>query len=448
MRYALAPALFLLWTWSPVAHAQASWVLVEATTGQPIEWVGGSDGRFFGSNYSDPAILRSDDEGATVEVVAERLVGAPYVLKALFENRGTLAAWFVDDTSTDGVAFFSRDQGETWFGGDNLLPDNVFVTGFGVIGDTLVLSTDAESIPGGGFGPLRVLWSADDGASWVSQAITDSPSAGAAISRRLFVDRGALYNTSGKGLYRATRGAEGWVPVTDGDLSVGGGSGLNLWDATVAEGATYVSTSGGCGGFRPGVYRRRVGEAAWARIDVATRLGLDTSPCYPNGGLAASGDVLAQLVTLPQGRETPGVAVSLDQGETWAFVGEGLPRIPDDGVAPLRLFSAGSRIYVSVFDGEKATLYRLELKSSTSSEPAPSGPAVRLWPNPVRDRLQIEAQGAATVRVTDLLGRVVSGPTEIPGHGTVSMRGLSPGVYLVTVESASAVHTRRVVRVR
>lgn len=66
-------------------------------------------------------------------------------------------------------------------------------------------------------------------------------------------------------------------------------------------------------------------------------------------------------------------------------------------------------------------------------------------PNPATGRVQIaleETQGRATVRIMDIRGRVVREKT---AEGTIDIKGLPSGLYLVRVETAAGVSTKRLV---
>lgn len=59
---------------------------------------------------------------------------------------------------------------------------------------------------------------------------------------------------------------------------------------------------------------------------------------------------------------------------------------------------------------------------------------VTVWPNPVRDRLTLRAPAGSAFRVTDLRGVTVCGGTADGPTTDIALPGLSPGVYLLTVQ--------------
>lgn len=102
----------------------------------------------------------------------------------------------------------------------------------------------------------------------------------------------------------------------------------------------------------------------------------------------------------------------------------------------------------------------LYVTGGTDAAPSPSSPGVEilgLAPNPVRDQvtLQFRARtpGLAAVSVYDALGRRVRQRGAVVGGGAVlavalDVRGLAPGVYVVRVETAAGVASRRLAVVR
>lgn len=424
------------------ASAQTGWVPLDAPPGSPVYWNAGTGGYLLGADgfrEQFERLYRTPDNARTVEVIPNPSVPPGYRLNGFWATGGVFALWFQDGVSfRDGLLYFSRDLGLTWSVGA-LLPDTEPID-FAVLGDTLVFAADSEGPrPGVGFGPLRVVWSADGGASWMSQPLDSNPLPGAEsqFSRSLFVDRGAVHAATTRGLYRATRGAENWVRVTDGALGVGGGR-LNLWDSAVTDdGTAYTTTSGGCGAFLPGLYRRLPGEVVWARIDVEDELDVPDAACYPFLGLAAVGDTVVTLLTLPTGFPLPGVPISGNRGETWQYAGEGLPTASSGGVAPGSVFEANGDVYAYADDGPNIRLYRLRRSAEVAAEPTPALGSFKTWPNPARDVLRIEADGPAVVRVLDVTGRVVVGWSQADARGRIDVSKLPAGIYTLDARVSS-----------
>jgi len=59
----------------------------------------------------------------------------------------------------------------------------------------------------------------------------------------------------------------------------------------------------------------------------------------------------------------------------------------------------------------------------------------RLYPDPAATQLTIEAPGAATYAATDVLGRCVLGGALAPGRQTITLTGLVPGNYVLTIQN-------------
>ena len=418
----------LLWTTSAVA--QTAWLPVERAPDGRTQWRAGSSDLLVG--FGSDGLVRSRDGGATAERVFEGIETEGYRIQDVYASGGVLAVWAVDEaTYRNGLAFFSRDDGDTWTSG--VVPD-AFVGDFAAIGDTLVFGVDSAEGTGNAPGPLRVMWSADDGATWVSEPL-DDPSFEASFTRTVFVSGGALHAATPRGLYRASQGAEGWTRVTTGALGEAGGR-INLWDGAVGGGAVYASTSGGCGGLLPGVYRLPAGETEWVRSDVEASLSLDAAACYLDGTLAAVGDTVVTGLRLTDGAAMPGVPLSADGGATWQLVGEGLARQADGGVTLLRAFPAMGTIYVEMYepDGAHAPTGYYRLRAApVGSEPSLEAPRVRVWPNPASSTLRVETRAPVTLRVYSATGRLVLRETRVAGVADVDVTGLRPGVYLLDV---------------
>lgn len=84
--------------------------------------------------------------------------------------------------------------------------------------------------------------------------------------------------------------------------------------------------------------------------------------------------------------------------------------------------------------------------SSTSATARVETEAVAVWPNPVRDRLTLRAPAGSAFRVTDLRGVTVCGGTADGPTTDIALPGLSPGVYLLTVQCGDKVLNKRFIK--
>lgn len=84
--------------------------------------------------------------------------------------------------------------------------------------------------------------------------------------------------------------------------------------------------------------------------------------------------------------------------------------------------------------------------SGTSATARVETEAVAVWPNPVRDRLTLRAPAGSAFRVTDLRGVTVCGGTADGPTTDIALPGLSPGVYLLTVQCGDKVLNKRFIK--
>lgn len=84
--------------------------------------------------------------------------------------------------------------------------------------------------------------------------------------------------------------------------------------------------------------------------------------------------------------------------------------------------------------------------SGTSATARVETEAVAVWPNPVRDRFTLRAPAGSAFRVTDLRGVTVCGGTADGPTTDIALPGLSPGVYLLTVQCGDKVLNKRFIK--
>ena len=83
--------------------------------------------------------------------------------------------------------------------------------------------------------------------------------------------------------------------------------------------------------------------------------------------------------------------------------------------------------------------------TSTAAESAPVRPELRVFPNPVVDRLSVHGAAGHRIEITDLLGRLF-GRIEVAGESeTLDLSGAAAGLYLVRFTGDSGVTVRTVV---
>ncbi len=72
---------------------------------------------------------------------------------------------------------------------------------------------------------------------------------------------------------------------------------------------------------------------------------------------------------------------------------------------------------------------------------------VKAWPNPVNDRLFVEAKGLQfQVSFYDALGRMIRGAVEMDEAGSIDLQGLSSGLYMLKISSKEQTISIRVLK--
>jgi hypothetical protein len=110
--------------------------------------------------------------------------------------------------------------------------------------------------------------------------------------------------------------------------------------------------------------------------------------------------------------------------------------------------AADGSVFISLDDGKQCVL-KITPPTTTSVEDAGEETDVRVFPNPVRDILECTIPGEATrVSVYDAHGARVDQRVNVTGNVQFSTEKLPNGMYIVVVEGAGTIFTKRVVVAR
>ena len=171
----------------------------------------------------------------------------------------------------------------------------------------------------------------------------------------------------------------------------------------------------------------------------------DDEPEIPVTGISLS----PTYIELTEG-ETAQLTVTIepedatDRSISWESSDEDIATVGADGT--VRAIAAGtSLITVTTTDGGYTAECRVTVVGGTDVEMT-AADAVTVYPNPVRDVLNVETGGAAVVRMemTDATGHAVM---SIEGDvHTVDVSALPEGLYLLRIETGSGVTVRRIVK--
>lgn len=96
--------------------------------------------------------------------------------------------------------------------------------------------------------------------------------------------------------------------------------------------------------------------------------------------------------------------------------------------------SSGYNSYLTVDD--------IALEGSTAAVHSVVGPTIKIWPNPAGEYVAFDMQEALNghVRVTDISGRVMAEQPLVQGNNQISLAGVSPGMYIISITDAET-HT-------
>jgi hypothetical protein len=70
-----------------------------------------------------------------------------------------------------------------------------------------------------------------------------------------------------------------------------------------------------------------------------------------------------------------------------------------------------------------------------------------MFPNPVKNTLNIEAPTRAQIRMYDLTGKIILASNCVEGHNEINTAELKPGLYVIEASSSFGLWRGRVVKV-
>jgi hypothetical protein len=83
--------------------------------------------------------------------------------------------------------------------------------------------------------------------------------------------------------------------------------------------------------------------------------------------------------------------------------------------------------------------------SATLSNASLLADAVSVYPNPVRDMLNVQTPAAAELSIVDITGKCMQ-ELSSAGFSAIDLSGLSRGIYFLRITTAEATKTEKIVR--
>ncbi|TNJ43148.1 T9SS type A sorting domain-containing protein [Tamlana fucoidanivorans] len=248
-------------------------------------------------------------------------------------------------------------------------------------------------------------------------------------------------NNDPGGLYKTTNGASTWSQVSiPSEIKS-----VNNFFIDRNTGSMFISAGSRSGTLNAGgVWKSEDEGTSWIRIFEAPYVWqTEVSPANPNIILVS---VAAQVPSMLNEFKNPGAYISIDAGETWKKINQGLAhpdRIVDlkpDPVDETLIWSAG---WGSGWYKAKIDLDVLSLQSDKKVDKR----KVKLYPNPVNNGI-LNFKGVELLAnyskftIVDVMGKVVrNGILEEP---SINVSGLQSGMYVVVISSGEETNSYKV----
>jgi len=350
-------------------------------------------------------------------------------------------------TNSSNPSYLKLVNGKVWFSADDGIDGaELWVTDGTEANTNMIKNINTHTSGEKGSNPRnfteyngKVYFSADDGSYGTQLYVSDGTTAGTQMVKRigpssgsypedLMVYNGLLYfsaleSTGNQVMFRTngtTAGTEVFPAKQESEKGYNRpiiiyNNRLYFWMRTETSGVEFWSTDG-------------TEEGTRMLRDINPGTG-SSSPGY--WGIAIMDDLLYFA------------AINDDQQNSQVWVTDGSTSgtkmiMPD--IAPLgmplyhnREFLVwGGNLYFSAsYTPELTELWKINGATSGIEELPCIDPEFTFWPNPARGELQINCSHPVTIRILDLTGRALIEKTLLQS-GTLSLGGLSPGVYFIS----------------
>lgn len=365
-----------------------------------------------GGNGLSGGVYRSYDDGTNWDLLG---LENRSISSVAINNNGDIYAGASQSSNIEGL-FRSDDDGETW---ESILPDiGVYGNIIAILplGDTIFVSLWMSS-------GSKLICSIDNGQNWElifsnensTEHITDIVKTN---SGKLYIGLRA-YTAYMGGIYKSDDGGDNWEYSGLFNYQV-------LALAYNSDNDVFAATPGGFNDtLLPGLYVLRNGESDWEELII----GPGAEDVIVN-----SKDHIFFSSSWPNG-----VARSVDNGQTYEFVNEGLPEVP---MEELSIDNLGY-LYVSTWFSSNFL--------ARSVNPTVSAPEVKLasfedpwilYPNPADNLVNIEERFInkslyiKRIHIYNKFGDLIqTHNNHIDDHHLIDVSGLAPGLYLVEIHS-------------
>jgi hypothetical protein len=103
---------------------------------------------------------------------------------------------------------------------------------------------------------------------------------------------------------------------------------------------------------------------------------------------------------------------------------------------------SAERALATVFCLKNDDVYTYQTVEVTSVKPIDQ---VKLYPNPVNSRFNIQATGDYQISITDLAGRILA-TYKLTGQASIDVSWLNPGVYFVKFENSNGTELKKIIK--
>jgi hypothetical protein len=134
-----------------------------------------------------------------------------------------------------------------------------------------------------------------------------------------------------------------------------------------------------------------------------------------------------------------GVFGTVNLGETWIPVGDNLPNVPMIDLT----FQPEMRMLVVATYGR--SMYKINVDEFVgTSEMASNQTEMKIFPNPVRDIINIELSDNEEITQIDILNTPGQSIKTVSGQKSISVKDLPEGSYILQIQTSKGIRTKKI----